>query len=506
MTGCNDQTLSGHDAESFINHACSILRSIYGHTPDNLPDPRLNAAPPPALSKHIQGLYFPEPLATRQPTVSWYIANLSYYARASAGVFHTALAYLERAKPRFRPIPPDPRTAFVAALILAHRFLEDGSYRTETWARLSGSSSRMISACVEAMFDALEHRLWLGPLPSPPQNKMFSMREGTIFSEEMLGGQRRCSLPSLSSLYGARTNTSTGARAFGDPQGIPTAIAPIQVAGPSNLAPTSAANPKPVQGLPSPPDSPSSASVTPPVARPQKAPTPARLSAPDAGLFNFAHWQAAEQFGAAPSGFAPPPPPCAPTQRLHTHGKPPPVYVPPPLRSTRATNSPVFNVAQWCAPIPELAEEGSTISASASEMEVEREMETTLPQTPSTPLEANASGGGMNMDVDAFDPRMWAAQAVLFPPQPSIIIGPPSRQGSISQEVILSRRGSVISPSRGSLIPPQTSLVTPAPTIQLESPEKTLRYPSATLVPPSSCLDPAWNGRRHSIAVSGTRY
>ncbi|KAG9123283.1 hypothetical protein FRC07_015145 [Ceratobasidium sp. 392] len=261
----NDPTLSGREAESFINHACVVLRSIYGLTPDNQPDARLGAVHPPQLVPRIQGMYFPEPIQTRQPSVAWYIANLAYYARASAGVFYTAIGYLERAQPRFKPIHTDPRTAFVAALVLSHRFLEDGSYKTETWARLSGSSTRMIEACVEAMYDALEHRLWLGALPISAPNNMFSMREGTIFCEEVLSGQRRCSLPSLSVLYGP----GKGNRAFGDPQSIPVqAAAPIvevSVAGPSTapVVPTA----KAAQCLPSPPDSPPSASATPPLPR-----------------------------------------------------------------------------------------------------------------------------------------------------------------------------------------------------------------------------------------------
>ncbi|KAH7334841.1 hypothetical protein B0J17DRAFT_671768 [Rhizoctonia solani] len=473
-----DPTLSGHDAEAFINRACEILRSIYGLTPDNHPDPRLCSDPPPMPLGRIQGLYFPEPLATRQPTVSWYIANVSYYARTSAGVFCTALHYLERAKPRFRPVPADPRTAFVGALILAHRFLEDGSYRTETWARITGSSSRMISACIETMFDALEHRLWIGPLPDPDDNRMFSMREGTIFSEEMMGGQRRCSLPSLSVLYGARSapsstrNSLSAVRTFGDPQGIPITAASItlRVAGPSNSS--SIPVTKSVQGLPSPPASPSSISSTPPprVTRtPQKVPAPVRransmpqsvsIPLPEAGLFNFSQWQAAGQFGAAPSSTGSshsaslPPAPLPPSQRPHPHLPPPLAYTIPVSHSMQAHNSPVFSVAQWCTPIPELSED------STSEMEVERQVETTPPRTPRDSVRSN--------DPDAFNVSMWAAQPTLFP---------------------------------------QTSLATPAQTVRVESPEKKMRYPSATLVPPSSCLDPAWNGRRHSIAVSGTRY
>ncbi|CAE6474347.1 unnamed protein product [Rhizoctonia solani] len=478
QTHPRDPTLSGHDAEAFINRACTILRSIYGLTPDNHPDPRLCSDPPPVPVGRIQGLYFPEPLATRQPTVSWYIANVSYYARASAGVFWTALHYLERAKPRFRPIPADPRTAFVGALILAHRFLEDGSYRTETWARITGSSSRMISACIETMFDALEHRLWIGPLPEPNDNRMFSMREGTIFSEEMMGGQRRCSLPSLSVLYGTRPasnsmrDSTNLVRTFGDPQSIPiTASSTIQpVAGPSNSS--SIPMTKPVQGLPSPPDSPSSRSNTPPlsavrappkvsapVRRASSVPYPASIPSSETGLFNFSQWQAAAQFGAAPSTSSShaaslPPAPLPPAQRPHPHLPPPLPYTVPVSHFVRAHSSPVFSAAQWCTPIPELSEDSS------SEMEVEREVEPT-PRTPGDSV--------MRSDPDAFNPSMWAAQAqaTLFP---------------------------------------QTTLATPAPTVRVGSPEKKMRYPSATLVPPSSCLDPAWNGRRHSIAVTGTRY
>lgn len=126
-------------------------------------------------------------------------------------------------------------------------------------------------------------------------------------------------------------------------------------------------------------------------------------------------------------------------------------------RPIRGHDSPVFDVAQWCAPIPELAEDVAMSESTSSEMEVEREVETSPLRTPADTY----------TNTDAFNPHMWAAQAPLFPP-----------------------------------------LVTPAPTIKVESPEKAkgMRYPSATLMPPSSCLDPAWNGRRHSIAVSGMRY
>ncbi|KAG8716890.1 hypothetical protein FRC08_008594 [Ceratobasidium sp. 394] len=402
----NDPTLSGRDAESFINHACVALRSIYGHTPDNLPDPRLSSAPLPRLTVRIQGLYFPEPVQIRQPTVSWYVANLAYYARASAGVFHTAIAYLERAQPRFAPVPSDPRTAFVAALVLAHRFLEDGSYKTETWARLSATSAKMISACVEAMFDALEHRLWLGPLPISAQNTMFSMREGTIFSEEVLGGQRRCSLPSLSVLYGP----GKGDRAFGDPQSVPVNTAPtteVPTAGPSTATATAA---KAVQCLPSPPDSPDSVSGTPPPPRqparraisvPEPAPAPA--SDPASGNFNYTEWQAGGQTQRSAISLPPPPAPHPSIQHPHPHPQyrlpPPPLYTTIP-RIVQPDESPVFDVAQWCAPTRERKPRFES-------MDVDVSPTSTPPPTA----------------TDAFNPLVWASQGALITPAPTVQIG-----------------------------------------------------------------------------------
>jgi hypothetical protein len=310
------------------------------------------------------------------------------------------------------------------------------------------------------------------------------MREGTIFSEEMLGGQRRCSLPSLSVLYGTRSASSSACNnlrsvsAFGDPQGIPNTVESAQpIAGPSNSS--SAPTAKPIQGLPSPPASPSSMSNTPPprVAHvPQKAPSIVRRTGhmhtslsvppPETGLFDFSQWQAANQFGAVSSKAgrsctAPlPPAPLPSTQRPHPHPPPPLPYTVSASMPIRAHESPVFSAAQWCAPIPELAED-------SSEMEIEHEAETTPPRTP-------PGYSITNSDPDAFNPNMWAAQASLFSPAMPA--------------------------------PPQMSLATPAPTVKVESPDKKMRYPSATLVPPSSCLDPAWNGRRHSIAVTGTRH
>lgn len=338
----------------------------------------------------------------------------------------------------------------------------------------------MISAYVEAMFDALEHRLWIGPLPVSANDTMFSMREGTIFSEEVLGGQRRCSLPSLSVLYGA--SAATAGRTFGDPQNVPVSTSiPTAGAGPSTATTTETAPApttvpaRPVQGLPSPPASPaSSAPGTPPQtlslppARVIKPLPPARraLSMPRAapapksqsgvGHFNFAEWRARDAQPMGHGSVSLPPPPNPSTQHPHLQlarsFKPPPVYHLPIPRVTQPSDSPVFDVTQWCTPIPELAED-STAGA---------DMDISPPHTP-----ADAFMSVPNCDsrpADTFDPRMWAAQVQ---------------------------------------VDPSSSLVTPAPTVRIgESSETKLRYPSATLMP---SLDPAWNGRRHSIAVSATR-
>lgn len=333
----------------------------------------------------------------------------------------------------------------------------------------------MISACVEAMFDALEHRLWIGTLPVSARDGMFSMREGTIFSEEVLGGQRRCSLPSLSVLYGG--SAASGGRAFGDPQSVPVSASTAE-AGPSTEAVATASAPaRPVQGLPSPPASPASAPGTPPqplslpaarvtkslpparraLSLPQAAPVPRKQS--EAGSFNYAEWRAgdAQPFGHSAVSLPPPPPPNPPTQHPHLQlsrtFKPPPLYHLPIPRVAQPDDSPAFDVTQWCAPIPELAEDSSAGA----------DMDISPPHTPADSLMA-APTCDSRTHADTFDPRMWAAQVQ---------------------------------------VDPSTSLVTPAPTVRIgESPEKKLRYPSATLMP---SLDPAWSGRRHSIAVSATR-
>ncbi|KAG8687536.1 hypothetical protein FRC09_013439 [Ceratobasidium sp. 395] len=309
----------------------------------------------------------------------------------------------------------------------------------------------MIEACVEEMYDALEHRLWLGPLPASAQNNMFSMREGTIFCEEVLGGQRRCSLPSLSVLYGP----GKGDRAFGDPQSVPVAVEPpapeVPIAGPSTA--TTATVTKAVQCLPSPPDSPSSASATPPLPRAAKSqpvrctvpvpvPVPAPVAAPShsniasiSGNFNYTAWQAGGQMSVEHSAVSlPPGPPPAPHPSTQ-HPLPQPHLPPPPLCTTiprivQPDESPVFDVAQWCAPV------------AAPTTEPRRDT--------SVSMEVDVSPLSTPPDADTFNPLVWASQ------------GAP---------------------------------ITPAPTIQVGS--TCVQYPRATLMPPA-VLDPIFQGRRHS--------
>ncbi|THH09381.1 hypothetical protein EW145_g2060 [Phellinidium pouzarii] len=66
------------------------------------------------------------------------------------------------------PLPPlpspllCPRRTFLAALILASKFLQDRCYSNRAWAKLSGLPPREVGRCERALGDALEWRLWVG--------------------------------------------------------------------------------------------------------------------------------------------------------------------------------------------------------------------------------------------------------------------------------------------------------------------------------------------------------
>ncbi|TDL26234.1 hypothetical protein BD410DRAFT_784304 [Rickenella mellea] len=66
------------------------------------------------------------------------------------------------------PLPPlpspllCPRRTFLAALILASKFLQDRCYSNRAWAKLSGLPPREVGRCERALGDALDWRLWVG--------------------------------------------------------------------------------------------------------------------------------------------------------------------------------------------------------------------------------------------------------------------------------------------------------------------------------------------------------
>ncbi|KLO14634.1 hypothetical protein SCHPADRAFT_927776 [Schizopora paradoxa] len=78
---------------------------------------------------------------------------------------------LKKRKGPSKPLPPlpplpspllCPRRAFLAALILASKFLQDRCYSNRAWAKLSGLAPREVSRCERALGEALEWRLWVG--------------------------------------------------------------------------------------------------------------------------------------------------------------------------------------------------------------------------------------------------------------------------------------------------------------------------------------------------------
>ncbi|KLO05937.1 hypothetical protein SCHPADRAFT_802591, partial [Schizopora paradoxa] len=54
-----------------------------------------------------------------------------------------------------------PRRAFLAALVLASKFLQDRCYSNRAWAKLAGLAPREVSRCERALGEALGWRLWV---------------------------------------------------------------------------------------------------------------------------------------------------------------------------------------------------------------------------------------------------------------------------------------------------------------------------------------------------------
>ncbi|KAH8112566.1 hypothetical protein DFH11DRAFT_1485456, partial [Phellopilus nigrolimitatus] len=54
-----------------------------------------------------------------------------------------------------------PRRTFLAALILASKFLQDRCYSNRAWSKLPGLPAQEVGRCERALGDALEWRLWV---------------------------------------------------------------------------------------------------------------------------------------------------------------------------------------------------------------------------------------------------------------------------------------------------------------------------------------------------------
>ncbi|KAH7868263.1 uncharacterized protein C8R40DRAFT_1062496, partial [Lentinula edodes] len=55
-----------------------------------------------------------------------------------------------------------PRRTFLATIILAMKFLHDGTYPNRYWAELCRLTPREVSRCERAVGNALQWRLWVG--------------------------------------------------------------------------------------------------------------------------------------------------------------------------------------------------------------------------------------------------------------------------------------------------------------------------------------------------------
>lgn len=104
---------------------------------------------------------------------------------------------LKRRKIPAKPLPPlpalpspllCPRRAFLAALILASKFLQDRCYSNRAWAKLSGLPPREVGRCERALGEALEWRLWVGKGASMSEESSRSVVRSKSESAIVFGG------------------------------------------------------------------------------------------------------------------------------------------------------------------------------------------------------------------------------------------------------------------------------------------------------------------------------
>jgi hypothetical protein len=78
----------------------------------------------------------------------------------------------------------DPRRMFIAALVLASKFVQDKCYSNRAWAKLAGLPPREIGRSERALGEALEWRLWVGKSPQSNARALGrAQSDGSILSQ-----------------------------------------------------------------------------------------------------------------------------------------------------------------------------------------------------------------------------------------------------------------------------------------------------------------------------------
>lgn len=112
---------------------------------------------------------------------------------------------LKKRKAPSKPLPPlpplpspllCPRRAFLAALILASKFLQDRCYSNRAWAKLSGLAPHEVSRCERALGEALEWRLWVGKSAVPSESTGRSRSKSTIILGSHVASESSAQYPS----------------------------------------------------------------------------------------------------------------------------------------------------------------------------------------------------------------------------------------------------------------------------------------------------------------------
>ncbi|KAF7721173.1 hypothetical protein EC973_005140 [Apophysomyces ossiformis] len=146
------------------------------------------------------------PAATNKPSnkpiadLNTFLHHILKHSRTTHSTLQLALFYLFRIRPKVNEASSHNdvyvkcgRRMFLAALICAHKFLQDKTYKNSAWSKVSGLSAAEISHAEKVMLELLDYRLYvkkntydqwitmlqqhlkIHPIPAPPLSPLPSL-------------------------------------------------------------------------------------------------------------------------------------------------------------------------------------------------------------------------------------------------------------------------------------------------------------------------------------------